>query len=133
MQRELGVFVIVGALTVLVDFATYRALGWTGMFGVDVAKGASFLVGTAFAYVANRHWTFGHYHHVRHSVWRFVFLYLMTLAVNVIVNSVVLQLSASSAAASHIAFICATGTSATLNFLGMKFFVFSVAPIREGE
>ena len=124
IKRELGIFLIVGSLTVLVDFGAYRSLVWLEVAGVDMAKAIGFLVGTLFAYFANRFWTFGHKSHAPGSLWRFVALYGTTLGANVLVNSLALKLFADAIAAVHLAFLLATGISATLNFLGMKLFVF---------
>lgn len=131
IRRELGVFLIVGSLTVLVDFLTYRGLLWAGLFGVDLAKATGFLCGTVFAYFANKAWTFAHTQTGSGSVFRFVLLYGLTLGANVLVNSAVLALCAGVAFAIQIAFLLATGTSAVLNFLGMKFFVFRASSSTE--
>ncbi|PRC93971.1 GtrA family protein [Solimicrobium silvestre] len=124
IKRELGIFLIVGSLTVLVDFGAYRSLVWLEVAGVDMAKAIGFLAGTVFAYFANRFWTFGHKSHASGSLWRFVILYGITLGANVLVNSLALKLFADATDAVHLAFLLATGVSATLNFLGMKLFVF---------
>lgn len=124
IKRELLLFLIVGSLTVLIDFLTYRGLVWSAMVSVDIAKGSGFLVGTLFAYFANRFWTFGHSAHHPGSPWRFGFLYLITLGANVIVNALVLQLLLDARAAVPLAFLFATATSASMNFFGMKRFVF---------
>lgn len=124
IRREVGVFLVVGVLTVCVDFLTYRTLSWTAWFGTDVAKAVGFLTGTLFAYFANRHWTFGARHHSPGAPVRFAALYLLTLGANVIVNAAILGELSATAAAIQVAFLCATGVSATINFFGMKFFVF---------
>ena len=124
IKRELGIFLIVGALTVLVDFGAYRSLVRFSGTGVDMAKAIGFLVGTLFSYFSNRFWTFGHKSHVPGSLWRFAALYGATLGANVLVNSLALKLSVDAIDAVHLAFLLATGISATLNFLGMKLFVF---------
>lgn len=125
IKREFGIFLIVGSLTVLVDFGAYRSLVWLGVMGVDIAKAIGFLAGTLFAYFGNRFWTFGHKSHTTPgSLWRFAVLYGSTLGANVLVNSLALKLFADATAAVHLAFLLATGISATLNFLGMKIFVF---------
>ena len=87
IKRELPIFLVVGTSTVLIDFLTYRGLIWAQLFSVEIAKGTGFMVGTLFAYFANRFWTFGHKAHADGSVWRFIFVYSLTLAVNVLVNS----------------------------------------------
>ena len=125
IKRELGIFLIVGSLTVLVDYLVYRGVIWVG---VDVAKGIGFLTGTLFAFIANRFWTFGHKSHAPGSVWRFIFLYLSTLLVNVAVNAIALKVMTDTMTAVRLAFLIATGVSASLNFLGMKFFVFKSRP-----
>lgn len=123
IRRELAIFLLVGATTVLIDFATYRGLAWSGL-SVDLAKAAGFLTGTVFAYVANKLWTFGHVSHAPGSLWRFALLYAVTLGANVAINALALRGLTGMGFAVQIAFLLATGTSATLNFLGMKFFVF---------
>lgn len=124
MKRELTVFVVVGVLTVFVDFVSYSALIGFEVLPVDMAKAAGFLTGSLFAYFANRFWTFGHKPHVPGSVRRFVVLYTSTLGTNVLINSLVLHMLANVVGAMQIAFVFATGVSACLNFLGMKKFVF---------
>jgi putative flippase GtrA len=125
IKRELGLFLIVGSLTALVDFSVYRGLLWISLIGVDVAKGIGFLTGTLFAYFANRFCTFGHRPHAPGSAWRFSLLYFSTLIANVVVNALALKMMADAMAVIQIAFLIATAVSASLNFLGMKFFVFN--------
>lgn len=131
IKRELAMFLIVGVSTVLVDFISYRGLIGFQVMEVDMAKAAGFLVGTLFAYFANRFWTFGHNPHVPGSVWRFSALYASTLGANVLTNALVLELLADMAIAIQLAFLLATGVSACLNFLGMKLFVFKPIPAPE--
>ncbi len=131
IKRELVIFMIVGASTVLVDFITYRGLIDFQVMEVDMAKATGFLVGTLFAYFANRFWTFGQKSHKPGSAWRFSALYASTLGANVLINALALKLLADMASAFQLAFLLATGVSAALNFLGMKFFVFK--PISEPE
>ena len=131
IKRELAIFLIVGVSTVLVDFICYRGLIGFQVMEVDMAKAAGFLVGTLFAYFANRFWTFGHNPHVPGSIWRFSALYASTLGANVLTNALVLKLLADMAIAIQLAFLLATGVSACLNFLGMKLFVFKPIPAPE--
>ena len=120
IKREVSVFLVVGSLTVLVDFSTYRSLVWLAIAHVDIAKAIGFLAGTLFAYFANRFWTFGHKSHAPGSMWRFALLYTLTLGANVFVNALALRLFANVL----LSFLLATAISAILNFLGMKLFVF---------
>ena len=133
IKSELAVFLIVGTLAVLIDFSTYCALLWSGVVSVDIAKGSSFLVGTVFAYFTNRFWTFSHVQYRPGSPWRFGALYMMTLGANVIVNTVVLRSLVDVRAAVQLAFLIATGTSASLNFVGMKMFVFRAGDAAESR
>jgi putative flippase GtrA len=126
MKRELVVFLLVGSLTVLIDFLSYMGLLWSSLLQVNSAKTVGFFTGTLFAYFANRYWTFAKTEHAAGSWWRFVILYASTLGVNVISNSIALTAMSASKLAMPVAFILATGLSATLNFIGMKFFVFKL-------
>jgi putative flippase GtrA len=131
IRRELAIFLIVGCLTVLLDFLSYRGLIWSGLLGTSSAKAVGFLVGTVFAYFANRAWTFRQTVHAPGSAWRFFLLYAVTLAANVSVNAAALALMFGVGIALQAAFVLATGVSTILNFLGMKFFVFKSRAIVE--
>jgi len=131
IKRELSVFLVVGTLTVLVDFSTYRGLLLLGITSIEFAKAAGSIAGTLFAYFANRFWTFGHTSHHPNNVWRFAALYATTLGANVLVNSLALKLLANAAGAIQLAFLLATSVSASLNFVGMKYFVFKTSPAPE--
>jgi len=131
IKRELGVFMIVGLLTVLVDFGGYRSLVMLEIASVDMAKSLGFLLGTLFAYFANRFLTFGHAPHAAGSLWRFSVLYGTTLGANVLVNSLAMKLFANRPTVIELAFLCATGISAALNFMGMKLFVFKSCTVSE--
>lgn len=124
VKREFSIFLVVGLLTVLIDYVTYRMLSSVGGFDVTLTKGGGFLVGTVFSYFANRVWTFGHRDHASGSAWRFGVLYGATLGANVLINSLLLQVLSGRRLAWEVAFLGATGVSAALNFIGMKFFVF---------
>jgi putative flippase GtrA len=124
IRRELLVFLVVGSLTVLLDFLSYRCLLWTGWAGTGMAKACGFIAGTIFAYFANRAFTFGHRTHAPGSAWRFALLYVVSLGANVSVNALVLAVLSGMSMAVQGAFLVATGVSTVLNFLGMKLFVF---------
>lgn len=124
IKREIVMFLIVGTLTVLIDFIIYLGLVEVQIMEVDIAKATGFLVGTLFAYFANRFWTFRYNSHASGSAWRFLVLYASTLSANVLINSLALKLLGNTTITFQLAFLLATGVSASLNFLGMKFFVF---------
>lgn len=126
IKREIVIFIFAGMLTVFVDFLTYQGLMKTEFIPIYVAKTAGFLAGTLFSYFANRFWTFGQKIYVAGSAWRFSLLYITTLLVNVVINSAALNFTSAL-----ISFLVATGVSAVLNFLGMKFFVFKTTGVSE--
>ncbi|HTP63366.1 MAG TPA: GtrA family protein [Burkholderiales bacterium] len=119
---EIGRFLVVGGCTAAIDFLCYHALLWGG-FATDPAKGTSFVVGTVFAWFANRSYTFSAAGGLRRFA-GFLLLYAGTLVLNVAANRIVLELLPASRIAIHLAFIIATGLSAAANFVGMKFLVF---------
>ena len=124
IRKELAIFLVVGVLTVLVDYLTYRGFVWIGLLEIDFAKGVGFLTGTVFAYFANRLWTFGSRPHAKDSAWRFAALYALTLLINISANALMLGLLSGRPCLVEVAFVIATGLSATLNFVGMKYLVF---------
>jgi len=126
ISREARIFLVVGALTVAVDFGLYQLLLISlNERSVPVAKAGGFIGGTVFAYLVNKAWTFNQHTHAPGSAARFAGLYASTLLANVIVNTVVLELVGGSFLGRQVAFLLATAVSATLNFLGMKHFVFT--------
>ncbi|WZB69675.1 GtrA family protein [Achromobacter xylosoxidans] len=111
MKKELPVFLVVGGLTVAVDFLVYHALlAWSPM-PVGWSKAIGFMAGTAFAYVANRYWTFNHQAHPTGSHWRFMALYAATLGANVVINTLTLKHLPASQQMVQVAFVAATGVS----------------------
>ena len=132
LKREIGIFLVVGLLTVGIDFLIYRGFIYLQPFGLDninIAKGFSFISGTIFAYFANRFWTFNRQTTGSGSVFRFVVVYIIGLIANIAINYLCVEWFSSPALAMEytllIAFILATGVSASFNFIGMKFFVFT--------
>ena len=132
IKPQIAKFFIVGLLTVAIDFSIYRTLIYFRILDVNsinLAKGLGFIGGTIFAYFANRFWTFNQPSIRAGSAIRFIMVYLLGLGINIAANQIVLDLSEQRLAANElilvIAFILATGISATLNFIGMKFFVFT--------
>ena len=114
------IFLIVGAATVAVDFCIYQA-ALAVLAQLHLAKAVGFISGTVFAYFANRFWTFGDLFSDAYSFARFGALYTCTLGLNIVVNASIL---AFFPGAPTLAFLAATACSATLNFLGMKYYVF---------
>jgi|TARA_B110000259_G_scaffold8037_1_gene8784 putative flippase GtrA len=126
IKIQFAKFLIVGSLTVGFDFLVYLSLISTAITNADIAKLLGFLSGTIFAYFANRFWTFKNQNEVAivSSIWRFSLLYSLTLLVNVSVNSFFLVFLEGKIYQMQHAFLIATCLSASLNFLGMKYFIF---------
>ena len=131
LKRELPIFLVVGLITVVIDFLLYRSIVLFGLQELTIAKTLGFLGGTLFAYIANRFWTFSKKDIKVRNFGRFLLVYITGLCVNVSVNSLGIIVfsfymdTGPHHIAIYISFLLATLVSATLNFIGMKYFVFS--------
>lgn len=128
IKRELSIFLIVGCLTVALDFMVYRCLTYFLLCGISLAKAIGFIGGCIFAYFANRFWTFKQQNTRTGSLWRFALVYAAGLIANVLINQGILS-SWDGPVSLYVAFLIATGVSATMNFVGMKWFVFAQHPL----
>ncbi len=118
-KKQIFRFLIAGFSAVGTDFFTYHLL--ILILSKSIAKGISFILGTIVAYLINKYWTFEKKEKSYSEMVKFMFLYLFTLSVNVGINKIFIMLNASI----NIAFLFATATSATLNFIGQKWWVFA--------
>ena len=119
-------FLLVGATTVAIDFVVYTILHAVGL-ALTPAKTLSFIVATVCAYVLNRSFTFGA-RGGRRAASLFVALYACTLVVNVATNAAGLELldgRVSDPLKIVSAFLVAQVISSTLNFVGMRYVVFT--------
>jgi len=123
LPRQLQRFLIVGFTTVAIDFAVYRLLIFLDT-PTAIAKVTGFISGTILAYFANRLWTFDRVKGGRIVFALFIGLYVSTLIINVGVNSGVIAMLGREEIPLILAFLTATGISATLNFIGMRMIVF---------
>jgi putative flippase GtrA len=124
LKYDLSRFIVVGITTVLIDLGFYLILNYF-IFDTTLSKGVSFTIGALFSYFANKNFTFNS---SKRGLLRFLFfsaLYVSTLIANVVSNSIVLNSLSQINYSLIIAFLIATTISATLNFLGMKYFIFS--------
>lgn len=124
LRGEFARFLLVGFTSVAIDFAVYRGLLALAI-AVHPAKTAGYIAGAVFGYFANRSFTFR-----VGARWRqrellgFIAVYLVALAANVAVNSLVLAVLGRNETTLALAFVAATGVSAAMNFVGLKLFVF---------
>ncbi len=105
----------------MVDYASYSSLSNIGI-NINICKGLGFLIGTFFAYYANKKITFNYTGPER--FFRFISVYSISLVLNIGVNSISLVLLPQTNLSTNVAFTLATAASAMFNFLGMKYFAF---------
>lgn len=121
-RKELIRFLFGGGSAVAVDFVTYQIFLASGI-PVGAAKALSFLCGSFVGFLINKLWTFESKAFSRGEVLRYIFLYSCTAVINSFVNRITLWLLPVQT----VGFLCATGISTILNFLGQKYFVFRKA------
>jgi putative flippase GtrA len=123
LHNQVGRFLVVGITTVLIDFVIYILLLFFD-FETDLSKAASFSGGAIFAYFANRGYTFKSQRKGLLSFALFSTLYILTLGVNVSMNELILSVFGKTQLFIIFAFIVATGLSAAINYIGMKYIIF---------
>ena len=122
-KSQLTRFLFVGGTTVLIDFTSYSLLVYLGN-NTQFSKGLGFLIGTIFAYFANRKITFRSSHSGVLRFLVFSLLYIFTLIVNIVTNETMLYILTFTKTSYLLAFLTATTLSASINFLGMKYIIF---------
>ena len=124
-MKRLKRFVIVGAITVAIDYLTYYILV-TNFGNSYYFKGISFATGATFSYICNSLFSFEQKRLSRRQLAKFMATYIISLSVNVHVNSVILNMSWHNLQdiSLYVSFVVATLTSTMLNFTLMNFYVF---------
>ena len=120
-SKDVYKFIIIGFSTVLIDYIFYLILINTNLISINTCKTLSFIIGTLYAYFANKIFTFQSKSLFRDSVLSFFFIFV-SLLINVLINAILLN--NLSKYALQLAFLISTFFSASINFLGMKYFVF---------
>lgn len=113
-------FLVGGGSAVIVDAVLYVILKTRMNF--SMAKVISYIAGAADGFVINKYWTFGSMNFKIYEIIKYVLLYGCSAAANASVNKFALRIVHSTI----FAFVCATGTSTIINFVGQKFFVFRI-------
>jgi putative flippase GtrA len=123
--KEIRYFLIIGILTVLIDYLVYFL---SRKFFIDIsqAKAFGFISGTVFAFLANRNITFKNHNNIWRHLYKFLILYSGTLFINVTINNSLLNWLSDFQYKVQLSFLIATSTSAIINFVGMKYFVFFI-------
>tara|TARA_B100000586_G_C19854959_1_gene320272 strand:- start:65 stop:436 length:372 start_codon:yes stop_codon:yes gene_type:complete len=119
INKQITRFSFAGVSAVGVDLLSYYLL--IDYMSYDLAKTISFILGAVVAYLLNKFWTFEKYDFSYQEIIMFATLYMISLGANVLVNKLMLQLTNNMVL---IAFLCATATSASMNFIGQKWWVF---------
>lgn len=117
--KELLRFLVGGGSAVIVDFTVYSILVYCAV-DVSVAKAISYVAGAAIGFIINKFWTFESAKISIYEILRYIILYAFSALANTAVNAAVIWVTSITV----FAFLCATGVSTIMNFLGQKFFVF---------
>jgi len=116
-HREIMLFLLVGVIATIADFVLYFALTNISV-SRNLAKGLSFIGGTYLGYIGNTKVTF---RIETPNPWGYLITYFFSLLVNISINSFIYSVWGN-----HLfGWILATICSATLNFLGLRYFVFA--------
>lgn len=140
-SKEITKFAISGGLAVLADAIVYFAV--SQYLDVNVSKGISFCSGMLVTYNMNKYWTWRKTDKNSRRLMLFVLLYAGAMAVNIASNSLALSSLPDNLINLRmlgemgdpqdlitiqfdkvLAFVIATGISATLTFFGQKFWLF---------
>lgn len=120
VYEQMSRFLIVGIMTVILDFIVYMFFYKYLAFDIHISKGLGFMFGTLFAFHINKSWTFKVDKSNYLVFLKFISLYATTLFINMKVNYIFQDIGNVQTA-----FIAATATSAIVNFCGMKWLVFT--------
>ncbi len=117
-RNEIVKFLVGGGSAVLLDALVYALL--RQRTDVSLAKTVSYISGAALGFLINKYWTFKSRRFLVNEIFIYSALYAISAFANTSVNGAVLYWIPNTV----FAFLCATGTSTVLNFLGQKFIVF---------
>lgn len=145
-KKQVIKFGLIGVLAVLTDLACYYLFLQvftenitTEYSNEAIAKTLSFLCGMVVTYSLNKIWTWKQRNRSSKRLVKFMLLYGFSLVLNVATNSAALYALYAAKGLLNvpfkyfIAFVCATGVSALVNFVGQKYWVFKDATPAEIE
>lgn len=115
--KEILRFLVGGGTAVIVDAVFYALL--KQYINLSVAKAISYIFGAIVGFIINKLWTFQSKNFKISEILKYIVLYACSALINTAVNRLVLLWGNTV-----FAFLCATGTSTMINFLGQKFVVF---------
>jgi putative flippase GtrA len=140
-SKQITKFAISGVLAVMVDFLVYFSI--SQFLEINLSKGIGFCSGMLVTYNLNKFWTWRQRDKNNQRLYLFIGLYMVAMFVNILVNNYAFNkipntetiLSIRNTSKNLIeffavknnkvfAFLIATILSATLTFLGQKFWLF---------
>lgn len=121
LNFELARYFLVGVVSVSVDAVVYYLLTTTALASPGVAKRISFVIGSTWAFLANKFFTFRKKDKVIREPVAFAMVYLFGFIANGYVHDLTLEIWNVG----PLSFILATGLSTVTNYLGQKFIVFA--------
>ncbi len=125
VRKEVGGFLVVGVLAVILDFALFNGLLWAG-WKVWAANAVALFVSMTFAFVGNYKWTFAH--RAVKSLWHayaaFAGINLAAVAFIEVIVVAVEVLWAPGALWLNIAKAVATAVATVVRFFAYKKWVF---------
>ena len=127
--NEILIFLLVGITTVVIDLLVYVFLATGINLNYDFSKGVGFVIGTIFSFFANGKLTFARKSLNYLILFKFLCLYSFSLFLNITINQLIMKSLLETSNFFWYAFVIATSVSALLNFIGMKFYVFSTKKI----
>jgi putative flippase GtrA len=124
LTKEIKYFIIIGILTVIIDYFSYSCIIFLHPNTI-LAKTIGYIFGATFSFFTNRSITFSKNDkkYWPHLI-RFISLNMTTLFVNVYFNYIILIALKNFILNFQLSFLLATSVSAILNFTGMKWLVF---------
>lgn len=117
-------FLIIGVLTVSIDYSIYALLYFNSPLGVNLSKVVGFIAGSCFSFIMNGIITFNYKSISILTFFRFSLLYCTSLLINSLSNKFTLDILQSNYYDVELAFLIATTISTATNYLGMKHWVF---------
>ena len=87
---------------------------------MSVSKALSYICGAVIGFIINKLWTFESKEFSKSEVFKYILLYAVSAGINAGINKTIMLFMGMQ----FLAFLCATGASTVINFLGQKFFVF---------
>lgn len=113
-------FLVTGGSATLIDFCIYFILN--KFINISIAKFISMLVSCTFSFLINKGWTFQIKEKTNKA---YVIKYAITQGINISVNVATNHFVFYATGKKLVAYVIATATGMTVNFLLQRFFVFN--------